>query len=466
MVAMAFSRDIWLDEAFSLNLIKHGYAEIISLTATDVHPPLYYIILKALVDLGLALLPSVHAIFIAKLVSVAPYVILLVVIAVKMRRDFGFYVASLAALCIVGMIHQLEYGVEIRMYSWAMCFVTLAFLQIRDIVSKQTGRPWVLFVAFTLCAAYTHNYALVAAGLLWLALLVWLCFCKRGQLWKWGIAAVVTAAGYLPWLVILIKQLQTVSNSFWLTGFMYGIHDRYLLLLVIAFLLFYVLFRKRRIDKDDIFAYIGVAVPFGILVVGIVVSAIMRPVFISRYVIPGLGCLWIGFSVLFGKIRIRSMKTAIGFLVMCICVPHITYFTYKETKYLMAANKTWTFLRAHKDATLLSNGSHETRTIATLSGGKCFNWREGEFNEISCELTQKVYDSKVGVIHDVDEVAKCVDSGATVYAFIKGERDDTSVIEEILHGSGLGYTLADRLRISNSDAKVYRISKTSDSHEP
>lgn len=462
MAAMAFSRDIWLDEAFSLNLIKHSYAEIIALTATDVHPPLYYIILKCLVDVVHALLPSVSVIFIARLVSVVPYVILLSVIACKMRRDFGLHVASLAALCIVAMVHQLEYGVEIRMYSWAMCFVTLAFLQIRDIMNVRSWHSWVLFVAFSLCAAYTHTYALVAAGLLWLALLIWMCVSERGQIWKYVVAAVVTIVGFLPWLIVLIKQLQAVSNSFWMTGFMYGAHDCLLLLLVIVLLLFYVLFREKRIDKDDIFAYIGVALPFGIFVVGMTLSVIMRPVFISRYVIPGLGCLWIGLSYLLGKTGTRAVKTVVWMMIALFCVAHIAYFARKEKAYLVAADKTMTFLGAHKDATFLSNGSHETCTIAMLSGGECLNWGEGPSNEITCELTQKVYDGKVGVISDADEISKRIDNGATVFAFIKGEKEDAAVIDEILRGSGLGYTLVDRLRISNSDAKVYRISKTTD----
>ena len=42
----ALSYDIWVDEAFSLRMIQHPYRRIIQLTAQDVHPPLYYIILK------------------------------------------------------------------------------------------------------------------------------------------------------------------------------------------------------------------------------------------------------------------------------------------------------------------------------------------------------------------------------------------------------------------------------------
>ena len=43
----AFSYDLWVDEAFSIRMLEHSYGEMIALTAKDVHPPLYYIILKA-----------------------------------------------------------------------------------------------------------------------------------------------------------------------------------------------------------------------------------------------------------------------------------------------------------------------------------------------------------------------------------------------------------------------------------
>ena len=38
---------IWFDEAFSAYLIRYSYSEVAQFTATDVHPPLYYWLLKA-----------------------------------------------------------------------------------------------------------------------------------------------------------------------------------------------------------------------------------------------------------------------------------------------------------------------------------------------------------------------------------------------------------------------------------
>ncbi len=38
---------IWFDESFSYGMVQHDFTEIIRRTAYDVHPPLYYVLLKA-----------------------------------------------------------------------------------------------------------------------------------------------------------------------------------------------------------------------------------------------------------------------------------------------------------------------------------------------------------------------------------------------------------------------------------
>ena len=43
---MCFNDTIWVDEAFSVEMVKHSFIEIIKLDALDVHPPLYYLIYK------------------------------------------------------------------------------------------------------------------------------------------------------------------------------------------------------------------------------------------------------------------------------------------------------------------------------------------------------------------------------------------------------------------------------------
>ena len=50
MALLCGNLSLWRDEAFSLNLIRMSFSDLITATAQDVHPPLYYLMLKVFVD--------------------------------------------------------------------------------------------------------------------------------------------------------------------------------------------------------------------------------------------------------------------------------------------------------------------------------------------------------------------------------------------------------------------------------
>ncbi|MCD7798392.1 MAG: hypothetical protein LUG84_03150 [Akkermansiaceae bacterium] len=88
VIVCAFSPTIWLDEAFTLGLIRHDMADVIGLTAQDVHPPLYYLMLKMAEDL----FSCVSGTFafraaVAKLFSAAAFAATAALCWVKFRRE-------------------------------------------------------------------------------------------------------------------------------------------------------------------------------------------------------------------------------------------------------------------------------------------------------------------------------------------------------------------------------------------
>ena len=44
--AFAFHKNIWFDEAYTIGLVSHGFSEILKIHTADVHPFLYYVLLK------------------------------------------------------------------------------------------------------------------------------------------------------------------------------------------------------------------------------------------------------------------------------------------------------------------------------------------------------------------------------------------------------------------------------------
>ena len=127
-VMLCFSNDIWYDELFTVGLAEHSYGELVRLTAADVHPPLYYCIVKLFADLCKLIAPGAGTIVLAKIVSVLPYFILLIYVAAFIRKRFGMFTGGLFLFCVTAMPQLSAYTVEMRMYGWALLFVTAAFL--------------------------------------------------------------------------------------------------------------------------------------------------------------------------------------------------------------------------------------------------------------------------------------------------------------------------------------------------
>lgn len=238
-LVLCFSNDIWYDELFTVGMIGHSYGELVELTARDVHPPLYYMITKGFVDLCKLILPGVSTVAAAKMVSVFPYFVLLVYSVTFIRRRFSIFVGGLFLFCAVAMPQLSGYTVEMRMYSWALLFVTAAFLHGygtvyvphdkaaeeedggygtkgasgKDGVQRMHGGA---MVCYSLAAAYTQYFAAVAAAMVYLYVLVELLRRDRRRIREWVLWVVVSAAAYAPWLFVLYRQVTAVNANYWI----------------------------------------------------------------------------------------------------------------------------------------------------------------------------------------------------------------------------------------------------------
>lgn len=108
---------VWSDEAYTFALIKHSFSDICVITAADVHPPLYYILLKAFI------LPFDYSLLAAKLFSIVPFVLILIIGGIQMRMLFNEKMSLVFMVLFLLSPFLLKYAVEIRMYSLASLFV-------------------------------------------------------------------------------------------------------------------------------------------------------------------------------------------------------------------------------------------------------------------------------------------------------------------------------------------------------
>lgn len=365
MVSLAFNNSVWFDEAYSTFMARQSYWGIIEQNLTDVHPPLYYFVLKLVTSL------FGYHLFVMKLVSIAGVTATMVLGATRVRRLFGdrtgfwFILLLLCGPCMLS-----ECAVMVRMYSWAMFFVTASGLLAYEIYTAASKPKWVLFVLASVAGMYTHTYALIAIGFVYLFLLIAMIRSQRRQLLKWLIAAAAAFLLYSPWFFVLLRQIGMVSGNYWISPLSLSSFVEYakflfmpgklsgqpmavkaLVVLATALLaLFTAAFavwcvrgavgKKRKADQAALLA-LGVFLLPAVLGVGF--SLLVRPVFIARYLLPAIGLFWL--FVAMGAARIRKKAWTAAFLCCVLLAGGLSYYQTFQDEYFTQTDEAVSYLK-------------------------------------------------------------------------------------------------------------------------
>ncbi|MBR5359682.1 MAG: hypothetical protein IK123_02230 [Lachnospiraceae bacterium] len=337
--------DIWYDETFSMGFIRGGFADIISLTAKDVHPPFYYMYLKAFTYVYTALLGDGALIQGAKAASIIPWLGLFVLALTYIRKRYGVFVAGFFMM-LVSLMPQLDtYYTEIRMYSLALLLITAEILTAIRICNKD-GKcgigTWIIFTLLGILTAYTQYYACIAIAGIYAALLFIMIknrTTEKKALIYLSVCALISAVIYLPWIPVLKTQMGNISGNYWIQplslrsipGCIKFIllpvtdirHLPYIavILTVITLAAAFVVFvlNCKTVGKDndateDIVDLIICISPLVIVVVsGFILSIAGTPIFIYRYMIPALGGLWLGVAIMIN----RAFSGRIAIVMLC-----------------------------------------------------------------------------------------------------------------------------------------------------
>lgn len=207
----AFHSNTWFDESYSVAIAKHSFGEIWSIGGNDVHPVLYYLFLDIIY------LITGGSILAYRLFSVIPIAIMIILGYTHIRKDFGEKTGFIFSFLAAFLPEMAVYAIELRMYSWAILTVTILAIYAYRLVKKDSTRNWIIFGLSSLASIYLHYYGLMAAGLINVALLIYLIVKKR----KKGIIFIlsfglVQAVAYLPWIMKLFTQMDHVSGGFWI----------------------------------------------------------------------------------------------------------------------------------------------------------------------------------------------------------------------------------------------------------
>jgi uncharacterized membrane protein len=289
--------DLWIDEAFSKALIRHSFSEISGLLKNDFHPPLYFY--------GLKLFTGIVGIstFTTRVFSVLGVLSTLVLGYASGQRAFGRRGALYFCLLLLSLPMLSSYSHITRMYTWAAFSMTGVFLYSYLFITENKKSDLVLLVLFTLIAAYTHYYGLVAACSSNLFVLVYLLL-KRNTAWRSHVFfAVIAFVLYLPWFFVLVTHIGKVQASFWVPevgwhtilgcfinpfGQLFWLPRSSYIMIVIVYILTAIAMYRNYIACNDKY---GIALSlsmfiFGFTVLGTaIISQFTQPILFPRYIV-------------------------------------------------------------------------------------------------------------------------------------------------------------------------------------
>lgn len=305
---------LWYDELYSIAFSKLSMAEMFDIGPRDVHPLLYYIIFKAFIKIFTFLDVAV----VGKIVSLIPIYLIGILSITKVRKNFGLLTAGLFFLCIASMPQLMLYGVEIRMYSWGLFFVTATFIYSYDIIKNPNLKTWIILTALTICSAYTHYFSAVASFGIYIVLLVYLIRNDKGQIKYWLLSGIIAVLAFLPWAFVVLGQISNIETKYWIAPITINTLISYVYFVLspakifiqsnelvsptiwgsIMLLIYLYLIYKVK----DRFAIGGIVAFLIVPTVGVAISLLTHPFFHQRFLVPALGCLWLAFAILLAKL--------------------------------------------------------------------------------------------------------------------------------------------------------------------
>lgn len=287
-------------------MVQHSVTDIFRLTTTDVHPPLYYVLLRFTTRL------FGDSVFALRLPSVVAATALVALGAGPVRRLWNDKTAWVYVALVLTSSGILCFAQEIRMYALAALCVTGAALYGHLAWRDGARRDYVAFGLFTWAASLTHYFALVAVGFNAVLLLAMAAFGSRERLKPLATTTGLAAVGFLPWAPFFFSQVASVARGFWIpptsfeivtfglvAPFAYKFEDvpypwqAIAALAGFAFVVRAALVAQRREGVKTAASLHFLAVFGSTLGFGLLFSALVQPIFMPRYMIACSGVIFL-----------------------------------------------------------------------------------------------------------------------------------------------------------------------------
>jgi uncharacterized membrane protein len=197
----------WHDEALTVLLARKLTSELIRITASDVHPPLYFLLVKVFMLFG-------QSEFTIRLPSALCSVGSIFFIYQLGRDLFDERVGQVSALIIAISPLQLFYAQEARMYAQVMLltiFISWCFIRA---LRSDSILWWSLLTLGATLASYTAYFAFPV--FLAMGLYVLLIDKRPKRILHFLLATGIVVLLYLPWIGVFFSQTRSVLGSYWI----------------------------------------------------------------------------------------------------------------------------------------------------------------------------------------------------------------------------------------------------------
>ena len=330
LISVCFNNNVWWDEASTIDLvINNTWKEILLYTAKDVHPPLYYFMVK------LTTIIFGNSLFVIKMVSVFANIAMMVLGITKIYKRFGLKTASLFIFLSCFAPQMAAHGVMVRMYSWASFFVLASAVYGYEVLCENRKSDWILFVLFSLGGAYTLYFACVSISCIYLSMLIAVLVKRRELLKRFWCAVLAVIVGYLPWLYMFFRMtfgglgenpentegetIGSLLKNFWTWAFGCNIKGDTLIyggLVFLAIIGAWLYGRKKKDKTEAFFVIVLCIVPTYTIFFGMIMNHMAGRMLLNRYIEPSLVLVWLACAVGLSRYRNRLFYAAFACIVL------------------------------------------------------------------------------------------------------------------------------------------------------
>lgn len=316
---LAVQRNFWYDEAYTVGMIRNSFADIVSITARDVHSPFYYYMLKMFY-----LFPGMRQMIAVKLFSWIFMMLYLFGGSRVCRKIYGRKVEFYWLIFSCFMPPMIIQATNARMYTMGLFFVTMGYCLAYSIHKEETRQKWICFTIISILAVYTHTFCMLEMVVLYAIFLLAAWKEKEyKRLIKILISGLCVSVCFLPWLITLwhqfnrwigresgwssiIEEVSIYSVKQYLAEWFSSGEDpnKIVILFGIAVMICAGFHVVRYMKKNrDYLPCLGVVAASVVFVAAMIVSIFIAPCFLGRYLFPMAAGIW-----LFAAVGISRMK--------------------------------------------------------------------------------------------------------------------------------------------------------------